>query len=217
VFARCAGGDEDAATREVVAGGEVLFERGDYVFNGGEAPDAFIAAGERAGFRLDQDDAAFAQAAQVFLCCRVEIHCGVHRGGDEYRALEREKKGRKGVVGDAVCKFGDDVGGCGRDDEAIAPAGVGEMFHLPTVIAREEIAADGVLRHDLEGERSDEARCCLGHGDFDFGAAFAQLATEVERLVDGDAARDAKEDFFAVKRHAWVSFCRSWRFSEAPA
>ncbi len=97
-------------------------------FGLGHASGANHAAGEIAGAGLDDADAALAQGFEIGLGGGVLPHVDVHGGGDEHGRGGGEVHGGEEVVGHAVRKFGQGVGGGGGDDEGVGPLGFGDVL-----------------------------------------------------------------------------------------
>ena len=83
------------------------------------ASDAAQTRGEVALGGSGEKHAAFLQDADIFLGGRVVVHPGVHRRGDQQRAVRRQGGDRQQVIGLPVGQFGEGVGGAGRDHQQV--------------------------------------------------------------------------------------------------
>ena len=111
------------------------------------------------------------------------------------------------VVGKAVGEPGHQVGGGRRDDDEVGLAGQADMADILLVLAVEQVGEDVVGGQRADRQRRDEVLRGLGHDGADGGAALAQPADQVERLVGGDAAADDQEDALAGEGH-WAPIAR---------
>ena len=80
-------------------------------------------------------------------------------------------------------------------------AGQPDMADILLVLAVEQIGEDMVGGQRADRQRRDELLRRLGHHGAHRGAALAQPADQVERLVGGDAAADDQQDALAGKGH----------------
>ena len=90
-----------------------------------------------------------------------------------------------------------EIGGGRRDDDEIRVAGETDMPDIGLVLAVEEIGMRALAGESGGRERRDELLRAGGQDAAHRGAALAQAADEVERLVGRDAAADDEEDAFA--------------------
>ena len=137
------------------------------------------------------------QRLDVRLHERVGEHVRVHRRGHEHRRATGHHGGGQKVIGQAMGDAADEVRGGRREhDEIRVLAGVG--VHDPAVaVGGPEIAADGVLAHDLERQARHEPATCLRQLHVDVGTSVKQTAHELRRLVGCDPAADTQEDSLA--------------------
>ena len=105
--------------------------------------------------------------------------------------------------------FRHQVGGGRRDDDQVGLARQADVADVVLVLAVEEVGEDMVGRQRADRQRRDEFLRGGGHDAAHGGAALAQAADQVERLVGRDAAADDQEDALAgqcarcVARGAW--------------
>ncbi|MPN22432.1 hypothetical protein SDC9_169815 [bioreactor metagenome] len=95
-----------------------------------------------------------------------------------------------------MSKLRDDVGGRRRYHEQIRLLGQGDVLHFPVLRILKGILRDGVAAQGLEGERRNELAGIFGHNNMDLRLRLLQPGDEVAGLIDGDAARHAKDDGF---------------------
>ena len=88
-----------------------------------QTPDADVFAGHSAAFRLDDLIAEFAQSFQISLRGGMLVHCRVHRGRNQNRRACGENQSTQQIIGEAVREFGDEVGGCGRNQNHLGARG----------------------------------------------------------------------------------------------
>ena len=87
----------------------------------GHATRAHHAAGQVAGSRLDDAHAALAQDFKVGLRGRMLPHVHIHRRRHQHRRVRGQIHGGQKIVGNAVRKFGQDVGRCRSNDQRFGP------------------------------------------------------------------------------------------------
>ena len=98
---------------------------------------------------------------------------------------------RQRVVGDSDGKLGDDVGGCGRDEQKIGPFGELDVIDAAFFGIAPLVGDDPVTGDCGQRERRDESRG-VGRDDHpDVGAGVTKTAYEIGRLVRRDPAGHA--------------------------
>ncbi len=78
--------------------------------------------------RLDDAHAALAQDVKVGLHRRMLPHVHVHRRSHKNRRARGQIHGGQKIVGDAVRKFGEDIGGGGRNDQRFGPLRLADVL-----------------------------------------------------------------------------------------
>jgi hypothetical protein len=126
-------------------------------------------------------------------------HRRVHGGGNQHRLVGGEQHGGGEITGEAVRHLRHQVGGGRRHADQVAVARQPYVADILLVLTREQIGVDVTARERADGQRGDEFLRACRHDGPDLGAALAQPADEVERLVGGDAAGDDQQDAFAGK------------------
>ena len=81
------------------------------------------------------------------------------------------------------------------------------MADLGLVVAVEQIGMRALAGERGGGERRDELLRALGQDAAHAGAALAQAADQVERLVGGDAAADDEKDALAREHRVILTAC----------
>ena len=108
-----------------------------------------------------------------------------------------------------LASFRHQVGGGRRDDDQVGLARQADMADIVLVLAVEQVGEDMVGRQRADRQRRDEFLRGGRHDTAHGGAALAQAADQVERLVGRDAAADDQQDALArqcarcVARGAW--------------
>ncbi len=174
----------------------------------GQAAAAELAArGELALLGLDHLDAALAQRRQVGLGRRVGVHAVVHRRCHQARRRAGEEGGGQHRVGGAgwpawrSCwprrarpgrrRSGRPArGGRSGRGAACVLAGEGAAHRVALELGDQDRGADD----PLEGGGADEAGRGLGHQHPHAVPGERRQARQLERLVGGDAAADAKKE-----------------------
>ncbi len=160
-----AGGDQGVATGQRPGLAKGRFNGLDDPRHLGQAPIAFLAAGEIAGPRPDLLDGTRRQDGQIGLGGRVGPHHHIHRGRHQDRLVGRQKQGRGQIVGQAMGHLGDQIGRRRRHHQEIGLAAGLDVTHPEIVGQREQI-----LEHRLFGQRRQS------QGRHELGAAFGQHA-----------------------------------------
>jgi hypothetical protein len=127
-LAGAAGGDQDDLACQVV---EAAKGAEDGVGDGlglGHAACAHHAAGQLACARLDDAHAALAEGFEVRLGCRVLPHVHIHGRGNQHRRLGGQVQGGEEIVGDAVSKFGQDIGRRRGYHQGVGPLRLADML-----------------------------------------------------------------------------------------
>ena len=83
----------------------------------GQASLAGVGAREPPARGIEDDGAAAAQGSHILGRCGVFPHLGVHRRGEQHRAARRQQRVREQVVGEAVRRAGEQIGGGRRDND----------------------------------------------------------------------------------------------------
>ncbi len=180
------------ATPSRSRGSEAALDLGHDALGAGQAPLADVASGQTAGLGLHHHDAASAQRRQVLLDRRVLPHLGVHRRAHDHRRPGRQQGGREQVGRDAG-GIGADQAGRGGDDHdqvgALAEPGVRDRIALVPEAGLHRLR--GQCRH---GGAPDEVLGSPRHHRDHVSAGVDQAATDLDRLVGGDAAGDTEHD-----------------------
>ena len=169
------------------------------------------AAGERAALRLDDVDAARAQAREVLLNGRVLPHVHVHRRRDQHGRAGREHDGREQVVGDTGRELRDEVRGSGRDQQRIGGVGQANVADLGFFGEIEGAARNRMARERLQGERGDELFGRAREHDPYRRTRLAEETHHLATLVRRDPAADADDDRLVAHAHALSSLARMSR------
>jgi hypothetical protein len=99
----------------------------------------------------------------------------------------------------AVGELGEHVGGGGRDDDDVALAAERHVGDVGLHAGRPQVVEHGPMGDGLERQRLHEALGVRSEGHVHERAGLVQRAGQADRLVRGDAARDAERDAFACQ------------------
>jgi len=160
----------------------------------GHAARAVFAARHHAVAGADREHAVGREGRPVAARGGVEPHADVHGGGQQHALVGGEQQGRGEVVGEALGHLGHEVRGSGRHHQEFGAARQLDMAHLGLVGEREQVVVDPAAREARHRQRCDEALGGFRHHGPDLGAALAQPADQVERLIGRDAAPDDQQD-----------------------
>ena len=191
------GGDKNNFAGQVVAAAQRIEHRVGDGRGLSHAPRAHHAAGQFAGAGLDDANAALAQRFEIGLGGGMVPHVHVHRGSDQHRRIGGQVHGGQKIVGDAVRKFGQDVGGGRRDHQRLGPLRLADVLDGGIVGAFggagliPQAGDDLVAGERGKGERLHKLRGRLGHHHVHFERLALQFAHQFRRLVRGDPARYA--------------------------
>ena len=128
-------------------------------------------------------------------------HFRVHGRRHQHGLVGRQQHRGGEIVGKTVGELGHQVGGSGRDDDEVGLAGKPDMADILLVLAVEQLGEDVVGGQRADRQRRDEMLRSVGHDGAHRGAALAQPADQVERLVGGDAAADDQQNALAGEGH----------------
>jgi hypothetical protein len=134
---------------------------------------------------------------QIALRCRMQPHVHVHGRCDQDRQCGGEQHRGGEIVRMTARHLRHQVGGGRCNDHKVRIAGKADMADIGLVLTVEEIRMRALPRKRGRGERRDECLSAGRQDTADGGAALAQAADEVERLVGRDAAPDHEKDAFA--------------------
>jgi hypothetical protein len=143
---------------------------------------------------------AAAEVVQVLLDLRVGEHPIVHRRADHHRCARGEQDRAEQVVGAAVRRPRDEVGGGRSDAYGVGVAPQADVQRRS--FRREEVRERRPPGDALERERRDEALCRPGEDDVDLGAQAGQVTGDLDRFVRRDAPGDSEDDAPALPRPA---------------
>ena len=158
VLPGAAGGDDHLATGEVLGdvGAAVEQPAHQLVDLGGLRQPALagVGAGEAADGGLDDDRPALAEGGDVGLRGRVLPHLGVHRRGEDHRAARGEERVGEEVVGQAVRRAGEQVGGRRCDHDHVGLLADVDVGH--GVDVGPHVGGDGLARQGGPRRGADE-------------------------------------------------------------
>ena len=135
-----------------------------------------------------------AQLGDIALIGRVVPHLFVHGRRHRQRAGARGGQGGDQVVTVAMRQARQHIGGGGRNQKAIGPAGQLDMRHIVVRACIPQIHIHRPARQRLEGHRGDKAGGGFAHRHVHGVARLDQQADEFGGFIGGHAARDAKQD-----------------------
>ena len=153
---------------------------------------AGVDAGEAAHGGLDDDGSPAAQRRDVLLGGGVLPHLGVHGRCEDDRTAGGEERVGEQVVGEAVGRPGEQVGGGGGDDDQVG--GLPDPYVRHLVDIGPDLGGDGVPGERRPGRRADELKRRGGRYDPYVMAGLGQPPQQLARLVRGDPARDPQHD-----------------------
>ena len=185
------------------------FEEGGDGFGFGHAAGAVQAAGQLAFAHGYDAYAVGLQGAQVALRGRVLPHVEVHSRRHPHGAARRQIDGREHVVAQALCHARQRVGRGGGHQQ-----GIGPQAQLDVAVPRPFVVYVGVhlvARQGGQRERADEVGGGAGHHYAYLGACLDEQPHQHGTLVGGNAACDAEEYFFSLKRHGRSGLMERWR------
>ncbi len=162
----------------------------------GQPALAGVDTGETPDGGLDDDGAPAAQGGDVLLGGRVLPHLGVHRGREDDRTAGGEQGVGEQVVGQAVGRLGEHVGGRGGDDDEVGVLSDPHVRDLVDVVP--DLGGDRMARERRPGGGADEVERRLGRDDPYVMSGLGQPAQQLARLVRGDAAADPQNDLRLV-------------------
>ena len=208
-----AGGDEDAASLQLISAVEEAFHIIHDAAEIAQLAFAAVAAGQMAACRLQDIITVFPAQLQVALGDRVFIHLCVHGRTDDLLPAAGEKGRREHVIRDAVRHLGDHVGTGRNQDEQVCLLGQGDVMDAAVLDLFECIHDHIVADQGLKGQRSHELCGILGHDDLHVIACFDQVAGQLRRLERGDPSADTQNDcllhlvpFFPDNRYIIAQF-----------
>ena len=102
---------------------------------------------------------------QVILNDRIFIHGSVHGRRQKLRAFAGQDGGGEHVIGNAVSKLSNDIGGSRGNQYQIRFFCYGNMFHLESEIPVKGIDETFISSERFKGHRCDKLRCISGHND----------------------------------------------------
>src|SRR2546426_146599 len=143
--------------------------------------------------------AALAEERDVGPDGGVVPHPAVHGRRDQHGTAGGEEDRGQEVVGDAVRRLGQEVGGGRRDHDGVRALGQGHVLHCVGALRIEEVREHGPAGERAEGEGADELARVLGQADGGAGAERGELAQEVYRLVGRDGPGDAEDQLFPIE------------------
>ena len=197
-FVGGAGGNDDALPRERLGREERVGELAD--FSGlHHAPGSLVAAGLKAFDGAEKRCAVELQVLYVALQGGIRPHRLIHGGHKGDRRASRGNERAREVVGDAVCRLGNQVRGGGHHEKEVRRAGKLNMGHHGIGVLRPFSRECGLSRERFEGEGRHEFCGVLGEDDLNFGACLHQKARCLAALEGGNAARNDKRDEFALE------------------
>ena len=219
-FAGAPGGEQHNFAGQVVAaaqGAQYGFRNG---FGLGHAAGAHHAAGQLAGSRFDDPDTALAQNVEIRLGGGVLPHVDVHGRSHQHRRLGGKVHSGEEIVGDAVCKLGQDVGRGRSHHQGLGPLRLADVLDAVLrprctvgAFARAGVVPqagnDFMAGEGGKSERLDEFLCGLGHDHVDFEGLTLQSANQFGRLVRGNSARDSHG-----YSHVWIVDGLDWERRE---
>ena len=208
-LARAAGADDDVEALEVSGADEEALDRLDDRRRLRQTADAGQPRGELADLRLDDEVAEVAERGDVALGRRMRPHPGVHRRRHDHRRAAGAGDGGQRVAHQAGGQLADEVRGRRGEHDGIGRLGQLDVRDLLVAVELHDVVEDRPMGEGLEGQRPDESRRRGGHRDVDHRAALAEHPDEGDRLVGGDAARDADDDAAPGERPDGSPSCRA--------
>ena len=188
------GGDEHELAQQGSRRTQHRVGRFDDVVGLGEPAFADPAAGQIAFARFDEADAARAERRHVGAHRVVVEHVGVHRRCHQDWRPRGQVERRQEVVGNAVRKFADDVGGRRNDEQQLRVRRERDVLDVGICALGELIGDHAPVCDRLEGDGADEAPGRAGHDRRHVVAALLQSASDLDGLVGADAAAYAEGD-----------------------
>ena len=155
---------------------------------------ARLAAGLVADAGCQHDDTVRDEPRDVALIRRVRPHLTVHRRRNEERAIARKRQRRQQVVGMSVRNLGQEIGGGGRNDDRVRAAREIDVAHAVRRAGGPQIREHGIAGECLQGYRRDESARARRHDNVDRDIRFDEQASELRRLVCGDASSHTQYD-----------------------
>ena len=165
----------------------------------GQPALAGVLAGEPADGGLEHEHArgsrSVATLARVAGCSHISV-CIAGASTTGQRAVS-SVFGQQ-VVGEAVGGLGQQVGGGGGDDDEVGRLADPHVRDGVDVVPG--VGGGGLPGQGRPGGRADELQRARRRDDADVVAGLGQLPQQLDRLVGGDAARDAEDDAGARTR-----------------
>src|SRR5207245_763289 len=126
-------------------------------------------------------------------------HPAVHGRRDQHGPAGGEEDRGQEVVGDALRRLGQEVGGGRRDHDGVRALGQRHVLDRVGALGIEEVREHGTAGERAEGEGAYELARVLGQADGGAGAERGELAQEVHRLVGRDGPGDAEDQLFSIE------------------
>jgi hypothetical protein len=201
------GSDEDPLPSERPLRSEYGFGRCHDLVRFGKTSFANPPAREIALTGLDKPHAVGGQCIEIGSNDLVREHLRIHRRSNQHGRPRRQVERRQEIVGDAICKFAEDVRCCGGDQQQIDGRGQGDVLDVGVRTGYELIGDYGPSCNGLERHGPNKARRILGHHGDDLVAALLQPSRHFDGLVGADAAGHAKRN---QHRQPTMSLARFW-------
>ena len=119
---------------------------------------------------------------EIALGRRVPPHVRVHRRRDQHRAARGEHHRAGQIVGQAVHRPRQKIGGAGRDHDQLGLAREADVADIELAVAVEQVRIDAAVGQRPGRQRRDEFLRGLCHDHAHTCAALPQPADQVEAL-----------------------------------
>ncbi|KAG0920485.1 hypothetical protein G6F31_020698 [Rhizopus arrhizus] len=130
----------------------------------------------------------------------MQPHAVIHGRADCQRRGAGQAQGADQVIGVALGKPCQQIGGTGRDHDAVGPAGQFDVAHGLFGGAVPQRGAGRLPGQRLEAERRDELLGTGGHCHLHLGPRVAQAPHQFQGLVGCDPASHAQQQFLTFQR-----------------